>query len=64
MLLQRKQLTADSIVGWRAKMWNEDVNGDVIDEEVNDLDCDEETTVESDDLRTLEYRKNSYLCIL
>ena len=43
-------ITADSIVGWRARMWNEDVNGDMIEEDDNNnIDSDDETTIETDD---------------
>ena len=46
-----RPITADSIVGWRGKLWNEDENGDVIeekDEDELDNESDDETTIETE----------------
>lgn len=44
-----KPVTADSIVGWRAKSWNDDDNGDVIDEDKDeDVESEDDTTIETE----------------
>ncbi len=44
-------ITADSIVGWRARLWNEDINGDIIRGEngEEEYETDDDTTIETKD---------------
>ena len=43
-----RPITADSIVGWRGKLWNEDENGDIIEDKDEGDESDDETTIETE----------------
>ena len=52
---KKRQITADSMVGWREKLWNEDEDGNVIEEKDEEAglyhfeESDEETTIETEE---------------